>query len=270
MTNLKDCYDLSSHPSAILSDGSFAVFVKANQAADAAAQFELEQAGLQYLAETAGVMTPRPIIILPVQSGALFIMQALEETERTPFAWRQIGRTLAQIHHVKSDACGFHMDNYFGPLKQDNTPSSDWVTFYGERRLQPHLRMAVDSGDLPADVASKVEKVINRLPALCGPEVLPSLLHGDAQKNNFISTAHGTYVVDPAVHYGHPELDLAFLDYWQPVPQEVFEGYRDLLPIDPGFPARRALWRLSCDLALVALEGAVYLERLMDDLQDYV
>jgi hypothetical protein len=53
------------------------------------------------------------------------------------------------------------------------------------------LRAAVDSGHLPQALAARVGDIAARLPALAGPEPRPSLLHGDAQQNNFVSTAAG-------------------------------------------------------------------------------
>ena len=130
--------------------------------------------------------------------------------------------------------------------------------------------MAIDSGNMPVSVISQVEKVIERLPELCGPATKPTLLHGDTQQNNFISTSKGTFVIDPAIYYGNPELDLAFIDYFQPVPEDVFDGYREEMPIDPGFFERRDLWRISGYLAAVAVEGSAYLSRLTDALKKYL
>jgi protein-ribulosamine 3-kinase len=180
-----------------------------------------------------------------------------------------IGKALARIHRVKSDHCGFHMPNFFGPLEQENTPVKDWVTFYGEYRLRPRLRMAVDSGYLPSSLAAQVETIIRRLPELCGPEVTPTLLHGDAQQNNFVSTIEGAYVIDPAIHYGNPELDLAYVDYFQPVPEDVFDAYQEEMLIDPGFARRRSLWRISGYLAGIAVEGSYYTGMLADAVQEY-
>jgi len=50
-----------------------------------------------------------------------------------------------------------------------------------------------------------------RLPDLAGPEPRPALLHGDAQQNNFVSTAAGAVVIDAAPYFGHPEADLALV-----------------------------------------------------------
>ncbi|MDT3446515.1 MULTISPECIES: fructosamine kinase family protein [unclassified Pseudofrankia] len=95
-----------------------------------------------------------------------------------------------------------------------------------------------------------------RLPALCGPDPAPALQHGDAQQNNFVSTADGAAVIDVAPYYGHPEADLALVDYFSPVGQELFRAYAEIVPIDPGFPDRRELWRLHAYLAVIAVSGA--------------
>ena len=57
--------------------------------------------------------------------------------------------------------------------------------------------------------------------------------------------------VDPNVHFGHPELDLAFVDYFQPVPEALFSAYAEMLPIDADFSDRRELWRMPFYLAMV-------------------
>lgn len=270
VSRARDLSDLACHPAAILADGSFEVFAKFSEHAHAAQQFATEKTSLEFLANRAGVQIPTPIGIIPVESGTLFIMEALTAIERGSIQWQQISKSLARIHAVKSDYFGFHSNNYFGPLDQDNSPANDWATFYGEYRLKPRLKMAVDSGNLPSPLASQVESVVRRLPGLCGPEVPPTLLHGDAQQNNFISTREGAYVIDPAIHFGNPELDLAFIDYFQPVPQAVFDAYREEISIDPGFDERRDLWRISGYLAAVAVEGSPYLGMLADALRKYL
>ena len=268
--SVKDLSELACHHCAIVSDGSFGAFFKYSDAEEASIQFDMELASLQYLAARAGVLIPTPIGTVRVEHGRLLVMEALQAIERTPFQWREIGKTLARIHRITSDRCGFHRDGFIGPIYQDNTPTRDWITFYGERRLWPRLKMTVDSGHLPSSVASQVEQLIRRLPELGGPDITPALLHGDAQQNNFISTVQGTFVIDPAVYYGSPEIDVALIDSWQPVPDEVFESYMEEIPLDAGFEERRNLWRISIYLAAVAIEGPGHLSRLTNALQGYV
>jgi protein-ribulosamine 3-kinase len=267
--DFKGMDDYASHPAAVLTDGKHAVFIKLSEAAHGLDQFEAELAGLQLLSERAGVLIPLPIGILTMENGVILALEAAEAVERTPQRWREIGRTLACIHQVKGECCGLERQGYFGPLYQDNRPMQDWLTFYIERRLYPRLMGAIDSGNLPTDSIRKIEQLIGRLPSLGIPEVEPCLLHGDAQQNNFISTMRGAMVIDPAVHYGNPEMDLAYVDYFQPVPEDVFLGYQEILPIKPGFSERRDLWRVSAYLAAVEVEGKMHLEKLMNAIQPY-
>jgi fructosamine-3-kinase len=90
---------------------------------------------------------------------------------------------------------------------------------------------------------------------LAGPDPQPSLLHGDAQQNNFVTTASTAVVIDAAPYFGHPEIDLALLDFFQPVPTDVLAAYREIANIDPGFPERRELWRLPSNLAIITVDG---------------
>jgi protein-ribulosamine 3-kinase len=269
VTAARDLADYASHPCAILSDGSYSVFVKFSGAANGLEQLEIEQASLRFLSQRARVRTPAAIGALAVDGGAVLVLEALTAVEREPPHWRQIGQTLSRLHQIKGERFGLDTHGYFGPFYQDNRPLADWPTFYAERRLWPHLRLAIDSGNLPLEVARQVEKLIARLPGLCGPSVAPSLLHGDAQQNNFISTASGAVIIDPAVYYGHPEIDLALLDYFQAVPPDVFEGYQDVMPIEAGFSERRALWRVAAFLAVVTVDGS-FLGQLTAAVQQYL
>jgi fructosamine-3-kinase len=266
----RDLAEFACHPCAIVTDDSFAVFFKYSREIKAKKQFEVELSDLRILSKKAGVLIPQAIDIVQMENGCLFVMEALETIQRGPKQWRQIGEVLARIHQIKGNNHGFKTNGFWGPLFQDNSPARCWADFFRERRLLPCLKIASDSGNLPSSVASNIETLVSRLPELCGPEVTPSLLHGDAQQNNFICTADGTYVIDPAVYYGHREIDLALIDAFQPVPDEVFDGYRGLLPINPGFDERRDLWRIPLYLAAFALEGSMHLDKLTGALQKYI
>jgi fructosamine-3-kinase len=268
--NFSDMKNYASHPAAILSNGSCSVFAKFSGAANGLEQFEIELAGLGLLSRLSGVATPTLIGIVPVEGGVVMITEAIPSVERTSRQWREIGRTLAQIHKVKGTQYGLESHCYFGPLYQDNRPMDDWATFYAERRVWSRFMGAINSGNMPTEVIHQVERLIARIPNLCGTDVEPTLLHGDAQKNNFISAANGTYIIDPAVYYGNPEIDLAYIDYFEPVPEDVFFGYQEVLSIDPGFRERRDLWRVYGYLAAVEVEGAVHLEKLVNAVQKYL
>jgi len=268
-TGFTDLGGLAAHPCGIFHGHPFPVFAKLSTASDAVAQFTAELAGLRLLHDLSGAQVPIPVADRPiaVPPGAhLLLFEALPERPpgaRTPEDWRSIGRALATLHAISRPAFGLQANGYFGPLPQDNTPvhPNSWTTFYAERRLLPHLRLATDSGHLPAELADQIAQLIGRLPALAGPEPRPALLHGDAQQHNFVSTPAGAVLVDAAPYFGHPELDLALLGYFDPVPRHVFDGYAELRTIDDGFPERRELWRLFAYLAVLSATGGTPLGR---------
>lgn len=277
-----DLDDRASHPCGIFRGEPFSVFAKLSLAPDARDQFRAELAGLTLLRDAAPVATPEPVATGVVSAGGrtLLLFEALQErppAARSGADWRSIGRTLAALHQVHGEKFGLaQLDGFFGPLPQDNrpVPSNRWADFYAERRLIPRLRLAVDAGILPPDLAAQVERVARRLPALCGPEPRPSLLHGDAQQHNFVSTPAGAVVIDAAPYFGHPELDLALVDYFHPVPGDVLDAYREVTAIDHGFGGRRELWRLSGYLAVITVDGAKpfgrrFLARLAESVQAY-
>ena len=264
----KDKTDAASHPAAILSDGAYRVFAKLGEGDLAEDQFTQELAGLRLLTERAGVLTPTGIGIVPVENGALFIMAAVEVVAQGPAHWQQMGQTLAQLHQVKGEQFGLDHHCYWGSLYQDNRPLPDWPTFYWTRRIEPRLREAVNAGRLPPVLVTQMEKLGNRLDKLCGPPVQPALLHGDAHQNNFLSTAQGPVLIDPSAYYGHPEVELAYVDFFAPVAADFYLGYQAVTPIAPDFAERRALWLIPAWLAMLDLPG--HLDKLKTALQHYI
>jgi fructosamine-3-kinase len=260
----------ASHPCGIFAGRPFSVFAKLDGAAAGQEQFTAELNGFGLIRARTTVATPVPVASGPVVTGAgaLLLSEALPERGavrgqaadfRTPADYAAIGRALAGLHQTRGATFGLaEFDGFFGPLRQSNRPadSARWADFYAERRLRPMLRFAVDSGYLPDELARGVERVIARLPSLCGPEPTPALLHGDAQQNNFVSTADGAVVVDAAPYFGHPEYDLALVDYIAPADPELFRTYAELAPVDAGFAGRRELWRLHVYLAVIGVDGA--------------
>jgi protein-ribulosamine 3-kinase len=266
----QDMADFASHPAAIFTDGTYEVFVKLYEGEIARDQLKQELVGLQTLTALAGVLTPVVIDNLQIGDASLAVMEAVRPVEREPMRWRQIGHALARIHAIKGDRFGFDQHGYWGSLYQDNTWHADWPSFFWERRIAPRLRAAVDSGHLPHELIPQVEQLGARLEELCGPAVAPSLLHGDAHQNNFISTAQGPVMIDPAVYYGHPEIDLAMLDFFAPVPAELLMGYREVAPLDVGFVRRQSLWLIPAWLAMVEVDGPQHVGSLIAALRHYL
>lgn len=275
-----DMAERSSHPAIILRDESRAVFAKLAAPDEASSQVNSELAGLRLIADS-GVRAPVPIGSGRVDlsdGSAVLLLEALEErTDRSIEDWQDIGRVLAVLHNVRGDSYGAATDGFFGPLRLENAPvaSDTWAEFYALRRVHPYLRTARDAGSVDAATATKVEALLRRLPELAGPDPGPRLLHGDAQHHNFLSTDSGAVVIDASPYFGHPEIDLALLDYFSPVPPETWSAYEEIRPIDEGFEQRRELWRIFAYLGILTVDTATELgrsfhPRLQDALDRYL
>jgi fructosamine-3-kinase len=260
----------ATHPCGVFTGTPVSVFAKLDTSPSGDEQFTAELSGFRLIRSLTAVATPVPVASRAVvtAAGTLLLSEALPERgtasgqaadAREPGDYAAIGRALARLHQVRGETFGLaEFDGFFGPLPQSNQPvsSGTWADFYAERRLLPMLRLAVDSRYLPAGTARRVARITARLPALCGPDPVPVLLHGDAQQNNFVSTADGAIAIDVAPYFGHPEADLALVDNYSPVDPVLFRAYAKSQPIDPGFAERRELWRMPSYLAAIAFHGA--------------
>ena len=260
----------ATHPRGIFTGAPFSVFAKLDTSSSGQMQFTAELSGFSLIRSRTAVATPVPVAdgVIVTRLGTLLLSEALPERgfvpgraadSRAPGDYAAIGRALAGLHQARSETFGLaEFDGFYGPLPQCNRPtgSGRWSDFYAERQVLPMLRLPADSGYLPAGLARGVEQVVAQLPALCGPDPVPALLHGDAQQNNFVSTADGAVVVDVAPYFGHPEADLALVDIYSPVDRELFRAYAKSAPLDPGFAGRCGLWRLAGYLAAIAVAGA--------------
>jgi fructosamine-3-kinase len=274
-----DLDDLASHRSGIFQGESISVFATLATDPLGRERFVAELDGLALIHERAVVMTPTPLGsgIITVGGSVVLLMEALSERRpetRSMSDWRSIGSTLARIHQIQGEHFGLHFDGFYGPLRQQNGPVSGgtWTDFFVQRRLIHMVRSAVDSGNLPQELQRGVEAIISKVDSLSGPEPHPTLLHGDAQQQNFVSTNKGAAIIDPAPYFGHPEMDLAQIEVFNPVPGTVFDAYREIAPIDSGFDERRELWRLWCYLAVATVEqqSALFGRRMFRRLSDAV
>ncbi|HYP46483.1 MAG TPA: fructosamine kinase family protein [Propionibacteriaceae bacterium] len=260
LTGWDDLSARASHPAALLHGPGLSVFAKLLTTPE---QAQRELAGLDLLSRRSGVRVPLPVGsgLITVGGQVLLLSEAVRErapAERRAEDWQAIGHALATVHAITADAFGLDRDGYFGPLHQDNRQvlSNTWAEFYGQRRLLPWLLSAYDAGCLSGRQVRQVERVVARLPELGGQEPRPTLVHGDAQHHNFVSTSAGAVVIDASPYYGHPEVDLALVDYFSPVAPELFAGYADVHAIDPGFVERRELWRMFAYLGVLAVDGS--------------
>ena len=173
----------------------------------------------------------------------------------------RLGRGLAALHQSTATAFGFAHDGYCGITPQPNGWLGDWVSFYAERRLRFQLALAADTRNVSAPNRRAMEALIDKLPELLGDEEPPALIHGDLWTTNILAKdGRITGFIDPAVYYGHPEIELAYSTLFGTFTDPFFHRYHEICPISDGFfEVRRDIYNMYPLLVHVRLFGATYL-----------
>jgi fructosamine-3-kinase len=218
--------------------------------------FEVEAAGLGGLAEADGCPVP-PVV---ATAHDALVLGWVEPGAPTLDAAVQLGRDLARTHAAGAPMFGWLRDGYIGTLPLPNSAAVDWPDFYVSRRVMPFLRQAVDTGALPVDEGVVIEEVCARLLDLAGPAEPPARIHGDLWAGNVHWAASGrAHLVDPAVHGGHRETDLAMLAlFGLPYLDTVLDAYDEAYPLADGWRARVPLHQLHPLLVHTVLFGGGY------------
>lgn len=174
---------------------------------------------------------------------------------------RHAARLIAQLHAMPREQFGYDYDTLIGPLHQPNPPSDKWVPFFRDHRLLHIAGAARDEGALPLPLYGRIERLAGVLGEYLAEPAHPSLLHGDLWTGNvLVKGSRIAGFVDPAIYYGHPEIELAFTTMFGTFGRAFFEAYEDLRPLEPGFhELRRDIYNLYPTLVHVRLFGGGYI-----------
>lgn len=259
------------HDTAIFKGENFNVFVKAGTNPFSFDQFTQEVWGLNYIKNNSQIETPNIIDVLNVGSTALLIMEAVDvKPVESKKDWEILGRGLATLHKTSWNKCGLETHSYLGIFRQDNRPMDTWAEFYGERRLRDSMKMAVDAGNMTSEQCVPIEKLINKLPEICGETQAFSLLHGDPWPGNLLFDGKQMIAIDCSIYYGNREIDLSTVDFFHPVSEHFFNAYNEVYPIDSGYKERKSLWQINQWLGHVTLFGEKYIQKLMNEVNSYL
>ena len=123
---------------------------------------------------------------------------------------------------------------------------------------------ALQYGRLSQSIFVRLETLAARLDEYLEEPSAPSLLHGDAWTGNILSDGDQiTAFLDPAIYYGHAEIELAFTTLFGTFSKPFFERYREIRPLVPGFmEVRKDIYNLYPLLVHVRLFGGGYQEQV--------
>lgn len=174
---------------------------------------------------------------------------------------RHAAQLIAALHATPRPRFGYERDTLIGPLPQPNPEMDRWIPFFRDHRLLAMARAAEAEGRLPSRLLIRLERLGEQLTDYLTEPRAPSLLHGDLWTGNVLVCGNRIAgFVDPAIYWGHPEIELAFTTMFGTFGQAFFDAYEALLPLEPGFhELRSALYKLYPTLVHVRLFGSAYL-----------
>jgi len=249
------------HLIATLDDGR-EVFVKSAPDGGHPEAFSAEANGLRWLGEADADGDSVPVPEVLGVSHDMLVIELLPAGHPTPAAAEEFGARLARTHAAGAASFGAPWPGYIASLPLDNTPGTEWGSWYAERRIVPYLKIGYDHGALSRGDLSPMETVVDRIGELAGPPEPPSRIHGDLWAGNVLWSGGRGWLIDPAAHGGHRETDLAMLAlFGAPHLERIMRGYTGTAPLADGWRQRVPLHQLHPLLVHVCLFGGSYAAR---------
>ncbi len=221
-------------------------------------QLDLEGWMLSYLKEHSTLPVPD---VLASQANLLVLSFIPGDSQFGPAEQTHAAELLAALHQVSQPCYGLERDTLIGGLPQPNRMHHAWRDFFAGQRIWPMASLGHQEGKIPLALLHRLEAFCGRLDEWLTEPPRPALLHGDAWTTNML--AHGgrmTGFLDPAIYYGHPEIELAFTTLFGTFDEPFFKRYQEINPIEDGFfGLRKDLYNLYPLLVHVRLFGTCYL-----------
>jgi fructosamine-3-kinase len=240
---------------------NYSFFIKVNTITVFKNGFNEEVLGLQFL-KANGAITPKVILEGRFDNYIYLILSYIDSAFQKPQFWESFALQVANLHQHKGKQFGLGYDNFMGQLTQKNRYCTNFSTFFIENRLQPQVQLAVETGLFQTKDIPSFERLYNRLPSIF-PVEEPSAIHGDLWSGNFIATVNNKAVfIDPAVYYGHREIDIAMSLLFGGFSELFYQIYQQVYPLENGFYKRKDIYNLYPLLIHLNLFGKSYLKNI--------
>ena len=252
-----------------LSSTSGKYFLKVNDEAKFPHMFSNEANGLDLLRNNSSLIVPTVIKTGICYKEQYILLEWLEKGPVQKNTWRNFGADLAMMHKKHQAYFGLDGENYIGSLFQDNTKHSQWSTFYTECRILPLAKKLFDMAAFSAKDIDNANAFCKKLDDLF-PKESPALLHGDLWAGNFLITSIGRAAIyDPAVYFGHREMDIGMTKLFGGFDQHFYDVYNDTYPLAKGWEKRLPVTQIYPLFVHAVLFGGHYIGAVKEILKAF-
>jgi len=233
-------------------------FVKINSAERYPSMFEKEAMGIELLAKANTIATPDVIGFGKDGTDTFLVLKNINSAPKSVHFWDNFGMNLARLHSHSEKYFGLDHDNYIGSLPQQNRQHETWEEFFRAERLEPQVKTAFNAGILDRSILAMFDRFYAKLDTIF-PKEPPALIHGDLWSGNFMVDEKGeAVIIDPAVYYGHREMDLGMSQLFGGFNARFYEAYNQTYTLEPGWKERLDYCNLYPLMVHVNLFGGGY------------
>ena len=226
-----------------------------------------EKNSLSYLANITSLV-PK----IKFNSNELLIIDYIENNDIKDKNYQVIlAEVISKIHQNTNNRYGFQFDAQIGALKQTNEFIDSWVVFFREKRLNSIFELINNDDPMTNNINQKIEKLLKNIHNFIPNNPIPRLLHGDLWAGNILYN-NGKLVglIDPGIFFGHNELEIAYLTWFNFVNEEFLKIYSNIIPIERDYFEYEPIYQLYYCLLNVYLWDRIYIrdaEKLLNKIK---
>lgn len=249
------------------SSGNFCI--KVNDADIFPGMFIKEAIGLNLLKDHSTFTIPEVIHSDVAFDKAYLLLHFIDNGKKSENYWQIFGEKLAGLHQNTASDFGLDHDNFIGSLVQPNTSYDSWPEFFYNTRIEFQLEQAIAKNLMSFEDSRKANRLYQKLNELI-PNEKPSLLHGDLWSGNAMTDEKGNpSIIDPAVYFGHREMDLAMTKLFGGFDSSMYEAYDHHYPLEKNWEDRLEIHNLYPLLVHVNIFGTGYVKQVRGILNKY-
>ena len=170
---------------------------------------------------------------------------------------------LINLHSKSSKKFGFYFDTQIGGMRQYNNFDRNWAVFFAEKRLNVIFETICKTNPLPKKIYKKLETLIRNLNDKIPFKPQTFFTTWRPMGGNILFKDRDfAGLIDPGSFYGHNEMEIAYLRWFNIVDNKFFEIYNEFYPINKIYFSYEPIYQLYYSLLNVHLWDRSYIQNV--------